>query len=61
MSPLEVLTTGTSPTFHFGLGLCQPFLELLLEEEGLESLLVVVNSVDRTGCVTGGPMTPRQL
>lgn len=35
-----------SPTFYFGLGLCQPLLELLLEEEGLKALLVVVDPVD---------------
>lgn len=34
-------------TFHFGLGLSQPLLELLLEEQSLQSLLVVVNPVDR--------------
>lgn len=36
-----------SPTFCFGFGLCQPLLELLLEEEGLQALLVVVDPVDR--------------
>lgn len=35
-----------SPTFHFGLGLRQPLLELLLEEEGLQALLVVVDPVE---------------
>lgn len=33
--PLQVHAAGPSPTFYFGLGLSQPFLELLLEKEGL--------------------------
>ncbi|EAX03997.1 hCG2045729 [Homo sapiens] len=41
-----------SPTFHFGLCLSQPLLEFLLEEEGLQSLLVVVNPVDKEVNVT---------
>ena len=36
-----------SLTFHFGLGLSQPLLELLLKEEGLQPLLVVVDPVHR--------------
>lgn len=58
-SPLLMCAAGPSPTFYFGLGLSQPFLELLLEEEGLQSLLVMVDPVDIVSYVTGGPMAPR--
>ena len=42
-------------TFHFGLGLSQPLLELLLEEESLQPLLVVVDPVDRANCTVRQP------
>lgn len=47
-----------SPTFHFGLGLSQPLLELLLEEEGLQALLVVVYPVDREAASQAAPSSP---
>lgn len=57
-SRLQECAAGPGPTFYFGLGLSQAFLELLLEEEGLQPLLVMVDPVDRVGQVTGGPMAP---